>query len=156
MAIPMVRWRRTPKRSLSSAVLAGAMLLGGVPIWSAVADDTPTDLVDVTPQRTSKDPAAAAETEDSETLLEHAVRNAHGEVGAMIASDGSRAVYGTVTMPIGENGTLTLSGGTGRIRYYPYDALGRCDYRHAPLDAPPIILPPGRPLCTLEEGPFVR
>jgi hypothetical protein len=137
--------------------LASALLVAAALAARAHAAEQPGgDLVEVTPQRASSDPAAQGKTKDEESLIEHAVRNAHGEVGAMIASDGSRAVYGTVTMPVGENGSVTLSGATGRTRYYPYDAYGRCDYRRTPLDAPPVFIPPGATLCAAEGGPFLR
>jgi hypothetical protein len=137
-------------------VLAAALFAAGPLAPIARAAETPDDdLVEVTPQH-RPDTAAVSEDEAEDDWLTHAAKNAHGEVGAMIASDGSRAVYGTVTMPLGENGQITLSGSTGRMRYYPYDAYGRCDYRAPPMAAASYPVVPGAPLCALEGSPFIR
>jgi len=146
---------RSPDRP-KALVLASAMLIGAALAAGAKAAEEPAgDLVEITPQRTSERPAVPAEDEKDDWLT-HAAKNAHGEVGAMIASNGSRAVYGTVTMPLGENGRLTVSGATGKMPYYPYDALGRCDYRAAASDIAPYPLRPGAPLCAVEGPPCVR
>jgi hypothetical protein len=147
---------RSPSLPWMSLALASGLLVAAALVSGARAAEEPdSDLVEVTPQRTSERPPAPADETEKDDWLTHAAKNAHGEVGAMIASDGSRAVYGTVTMPLGENGHLTISGATGRMQYYPYDAFGRCDYRAAPLAAAPYPLPPGAPLCAVEGG-FVR
>ena len=134
--------------------LAGGLLIAAAPVTMA-AEKPDDDLVEVTPQRTSERAPRPDDEKPEDDLVTHALKNAHGEVGAMISSDGSRAVYGTVTMPLGEKGSLTLSGATGKMRYYPYDAYGRCDYRAAPLAVAAYPLPPGAPLCAV-ESPFVR
>ena len=36
-------------------------------------------------------------------------RKVHGEVGAMVGTGGARGVWGSATMPVGENGELTLA-----------------------------------------------
>jgi hypothetical protein len=53
----------------------------------------------------------------------------HGEVGAMVGSGGMRAVYGTATIPLGDNGRATVSISQGhKLPYYgPYS-----DPRFAP------------------------
>jgi hypothetical protein len=45
----------------------------------------------------------------------------HGEVGGMIGTGGARAAWGTVTMPLGKNGTATFSYAQGhKLPYYGY------------------------------------
>ena len=150
----MATTARSPNLPRMAFALVSTLLIAAPVVSQAAEPDG--DLVEVTPQRTSERPVAPAEDEEKDDWLTHAAKNAHGEVGAMIASDGSRAVYGTVSMPLGENGHITLSGATGRMHYYPYDRFGRCDYHAAPLDVAPYPLPPGAPVCAIEGGPFVR
>lgn len=153
----MASTARSPSLPWMSLALASSLLIAAALVPGAKAAEEPDgDLVEVTPQRTSERSPAPANEKEEDDWLTHAAKNAHGEVGAMIASDGSRAVYGTVTMPLGENGQLTVSGATGRMQYYPYDAFGRCDYRAAPLAAAPYPVSPGAPVCAVESGPFVR
>ncbi len=124
----------------SLLLIAAAMVAGA----NAAEND---DLVSVTPRAQSAEEKAASETDkDKEGLIDHALRNAHGEVGAMIATDGSRAAYGTVTMPLGETGSLTLSGSTGRYRGYGYDDPRDC--RRLPPGAVLEPLPPGAAPCS--------
>ncbi|MDG2523518.1 hypothetical protein P7B02_18475 [Caulobacter segnis] len=51
-------------------------------------------------------------------------RQVHGEVSAMIGTGGARGAWGTVSMPVGETGTLTLSGGEGRNLYRAWPGYG--------------------------------
>jgi len=43
-------------------------------------------------------------------------RRPHGEVGMFIGSGGSRGIFGTVGMPIGDNGFASFSSDTGRYQ----------------------------------------
>lgn len=63
-------------------------------------------------------------------------RQVHGEVTAMIGTGGARGAWGTVSMPVGETGTLTLSGGEGRNLYRAWPGYG---YRPGMID--PLIGP---------------
>jgi hypothetical protein len=42
-------------------------------------------------------------------------RHVHGEVGAMIGSNGARGAYGTAAIPLGENGGAIVSFESSRI-----------------------------------------
>lgn len=77
--------------SLALAALTGAALAQG-------------DEIAVTPQKASEVPV-----EPADDKLE-----IHGQVTALIGSDGTRAVAGTVVIPLGEKGSLALSGDFGR------------------------------------------
>ena len=48
---------------------------------------------------------------------ENARRGIHGEVGAMIGSHGTRAVYGTADIPLGDNAGATISVESSRYGY---------------------------------------
>jgi hypothetical protein len=50
-------------------------------------------------------------------------RRPHGEVGMFIGSGGSRGIFGTVGMPLGDNGVASFSFDTGR-----YQGLGLQPY----------------------------
>ncbi|MET0338850.1 MAG: hypothetical protein ABW063_13945 [Caulobacter sp.] len=63
-------------------------------------------------------------------------RQVHGEVTAMIGTGGARGAWGTVSMPVGENGTLTVSGGEGRNLYRAWPGYG---YRPGMID--PLVGP---------------
>lgn len=67
-------------------------------------------------------------------------RQVHGEVTAMIGTGGARGAWGTVSMPVGETGTLTLSGGEGRNLYRAWPGYG---YRPGMVD--PLIGPMNGP-----------
>ena len=45
-------------------------------------------------------------------------RAPHGEVGAFVGSGGTRGVWGSTLMPLGQGGTLGLSFSTGRYPGY--------------------------------------
>ncbi|WP_269713787.1 hypothetical protein [Caulobacter sp. NIBR2454] len=47
-------------------------------------------------------------------------RQMHGEVTAMIGTGGARGAWGTVALPVGETGVVTLSGGQSRNLYRGY------------------------------------
>ncbi|WP_416906815.1 MAG: hypothetical protein ACMVO5_07025 [Polymorphobacter sp.] len=42
-------------------------------------------------------------------------RRAHGEVGMMIGTGGSRAIWGSTSIPLGDSGSASLGLGTGRF-----------------------------------------
>ncbi len=47
-------------------------------------------------------------------------RRPHGEVGMFVGSGGSRGVFGTIGMPLGDNGFASFSFDTGRYPFNPY------------------------------------
>jgi hypothetical protein len=48
---------------------------------------------------------------------EDARRGIHGEVGAMIGSNGSHAVYGAASIPLGDHGEATVAFESSSFRY---------------------------------------
>jgi hypothetical protein len=57
--------------------------------------------------------AARGELSDSESLG----RRIHGEMGVMIGSNGTRGIYGTADIPLGENAGATVSFESSRFGY---------------------------------------
>jgi len=57
--------------------------------------------------------AARGELSDSENLG----RRIHGEMGVMIGSNGTRGIYGTADIPLGENAGATVSFESSRFGY---------------------------------------
>ncbi|GAA0326371.1 hypothetical protein GCM10009087_40850 [Sphingomonas oligophenolica] len=48
---------------------------------------------------------------------ESAGRGIHGEIGAMIGSHGTRAIYGTADIPLGDSASATVSFESSRFGY---------------------------------------
>jgi hypothetical protein len=120
---------------MSTAALLGACLSG-----HAVAADDADGLVTITPRqdKAEADAAAlaAAEADDKEDSL---IGPIHGSVSAMVGTGGARAFYGTVDIPIGENGMVSLSYGEGQNLPYSdvYPGYGAYGHRYgwlAPFD----------------------
>lgn len=87
----------------SPAIVAFALGIALVPsAWPA------DESIAVTPQQTSEEAAAPAPDRTGLPI------ELHGELSAMVATDGSRAVAGTVIIPLGEKGELGLAFETGR------------------------------------------
>ena len=63
----------------------------------------------------TEDEAAAARGELTES--EDFGRGVHGEVGVMIGSHGTRGIYGTADIPLGDNGGATISFESSRFGY---------------------------------------
>lgn len=90
---------------------------------TAMADDA--DMITATPSRTSKSIEAAKAAEAGRTATD-AVKDylgtVHGEVTAMVDSEGGYSVSGTAELPLGENGLaiITLSRGEGQPWWQPY------------------------------------
>jgi hypothetical protein len=98
--------------------LAAGLAFGG----SARAEAT--DELTATPKVAGSPTADDVKSDDSDTALGRYLAQVHGEVGATIGTDGTRAVYGTAVLPLGEDGSLTVSLATGRFgrsTYYGSD-----------------------------------
>ena len=121
---------------LTGAALA--ILLAGTVCGVAVAAEDDGDLVTITPRKdqAEADAAAAAKAAEAEKSEKSLIGPIHGQVGAMIGTGGARAFYGTVDIPIGENGMMSLSYGEGRnLPYYDqYPGYGSYDRRYGWMD----------------------
>ncbi|BCW89200.1 hypothetical protein sos41_23560 [Alphaproteobacteria bacterium SO-S41] len=101
--------------------LAFALALGGV----TVAQAADTDEVTATPSVRAAAAAKAAangETPAEEDSLGKKVGDylsqVHGEVGVAVGTNDMHAVYGTAVLPLGDEGSLTLSFEKSRNAYY--------------------------------------
>ncbi len=76
---------------------------------------------------------ALAPSAERDAILSHSLyaegetridRRPHGEVGMFIGSGGSRGIFGTVGMPIGDNGFASFSFDTGRYQGFGPNPYG--------------------------------
>jgi hypothetical protein len=115
------RWRPLPR-----AIFAGAALLPMLPA-PALAQTAPPSGSSQTLSLTETEKAdlLAGNTEDSVNAARAGlpsgspVRGIHGEMGVMIGTHGSRGIYGTAAIPLGDNAGAVVSVessrfGTGR------------------------------------------
>jgi len=124
----------TRSTSLRRHALAIALALGGAVGWSmpaaAQSDPAPADSVppaDSNVLRLSdeqRDEIFAENTEDRAaaargelTSGERAERHIHGEIGAMIGSNGTRGAYGMADIPLGDNAQATVAVESSRFGY---------------------------------------
>ncbi|AHE57472.1 hypothetical protein NX02_29545 [Sphingomonas sanxanigenens DSM 19645 = NX02] len=61
--------------------------------------------------------ASAAAARGERTASERPDRRIHGEMGFMVGSHGTRGVYGTADIPLGENAGATVSFESSRFGY---------------------------------------
>jgi hypothetical protein len=135
--LPVYNGRMTHLMLLRLRTLPIALaLLGGASCWPAVAsaqsapqpdasqpappaadgtirltDEQRADILD----NNTEDKAAAARGEL--TSSERADRGIHGEIGAMIGSYGTRGIYGTADIPLGDHAGATVSVESSRYGY---------------------------------------
>ncbi len=97
------------KRAL---ILAFPLLLSGAANAQTAEPDT-AQTVRLTPEQIAKLQATGTEAKAQAAAGELPVngigRQIHGEVGAMIGTNGARGVFGTAAIPIGENGGAVVS-----------------------------------------------
>lgn len=62
-------------------------------------------------------PERAAAARGELTGADRAARGIHGEIGAMIGSNGTRGIYGTAQIPLGNNGAAIVSFENSRYGY---------------------------------------
>lgn len=55
-------------------------------------------------------------------------RRMHGEVGFTVGTNGTRGVFGSTMLPLGDNGAVALSFSTGRSNFGGYGMGGYDDY----------------------------
>jgi hypothetical protein len=85
------------------------------------------------PPPTTAPANALAPSAERDAILSHSLyaenetridRRPHGEVGMFIGSGGSRGIFGTVGMPIGDNGFASFSFDTGRYQGFGPNPYG--------------------------------
>ncbi len=75
---------------------------------------TPDEIAAVDPKAPAQDPALTYDPLFDKSLFDvgdkvRTDRRPHGEVGAFVGSGGARGVFGTTTVPVGENGSASFS-----------------------------------------------
>lgn len=105
---------------LAAAALATAgAAVAAEPITPAATAGTvyrlsPDEIAQIDPKPLAQDPKLAYDPLFDRSLFApgEAVRTdrrPHGEVGAFVGTGGARGVYGTTTVPVGENGSASFS-----------------------------------------------
>ena len=89
-------------------ILAGALLLAVATPAVAQTPPAPDPIIRLTPEQreAALESAATAAEIDPINGLD---RRVHGEMGITIGTNGTRALYGTAIVPLGETGTAALS-----------------------------------------------
>jgi hypothetical protein len=85
------------------------------------------------PPSTTAPANALAPSAERDAILSHSLyadnatapdRRPHGEVGMFIGSGGSRGIFGTIGMPLGDNGFASFSFDTGRYQGFGLQPYG--------------------------------
>jgi hypothetical protein len=87
---------------------------------SAPADQIAADTVRLSPDQREAALEYGASRSSRELPINGLGRQIHGEVGMEIGSNGSHAIFGTATVPLGDSGSATISflnANGGRYRY---------------------------------------
>jgi len=122
IALPHLQFlfrRPTGSRALDRAMIRLALTLSLFGTLAAPAQAqnaaSPTGIFALTPeQREAALEAGAAQARDLSIQNGASDRRVHGEVGVEVGSRGERAAYGTLVAPIGQNGIVAISYGTGQ------------------------------------------
>ncbi len=75
---------------------------------------SPDEIARIDPRPAAQDPKLAYDPLFDRSLFApgdevRTDRRPHGEVGAFVGSGGARGIYGTTTVPVGENGSASFS-----------------------------------------------
>lgn len=98
-------------RCLPLAIVA-AVALSSIPALATAADDAPGEVIRLTPEQKEEALASGGAAGPPAGLSGQRGTGAgqiHGEIGAMIGTGGTRGVYGTAAVPLGENAGAILS-----------------------------------------------
>ena len=102
-----------PLRSHRFGLGMATMLLALAPTLASAqaADPAPAQVYSLTPEQKSSLLADREVRGNDPTLplLSGVDRQVHGEIGALIGSNGTRAMFGTAAVPLGENGGAVVS-----------------------------------------------
>ena len=87
------------------------MALAAPAAWTAAASDPDPlgGMVAVTPRRVVEPETVARDPDPGAAVKPGFFDNVHGEVGAVVGTNGLRGAFGTVGMPLGEDGYATFS-----------------------------------------------
>lgn len=99
-------------KALSLKLVTAASLLAlASPAFAQIAAG---DVVELTPEQRETALEAGAERSARDLPINGLAGRVHGEIGTEIGSNGSRALYGTAAVPLGENGSAAFSFFTGQ------------------------------------------
>ncbi|MGF7150848.1 hypothetical protein FHS96_004509 [Sphingomonas zeicaulis] len=123
IALALAAWNVAGAACLSTAALAQSPepVTAAEPTPSATATAAPRTVQLTEAQReailnaSTEESAAAARGE--RTASDRPDRRIHGEMGFMVGSHGTRSVYGTADIPLGENAGATVSFESSRFGY---------------------------------------
>jgi hypothetical protein len=97
---------------LKGAAVFGAMLFVPATVMAQIAEPNTAQIVRLTPEQKAELAAAGTEEKVDMALAQATAggdRQIHGSVGMMIGTAGSRGVYGTAQIPLGENGEAAIA-----------------------------------------------
>jgi len=127
-----------PRRLSILPPVAGLALAVLMPGPAPAADVAPDETVSATPQRVARPLAGAAQEAAPDAARDDdggLLADVHGEVSAMVGTGGAYALSGTATLPLGDDGSLTLSFETGAEDLVAPHPAGPWDRMRAPLIA---------------------
>ena len=84
-------------------------LVGSSLAAPALAQAAPDDVVRLSPVEREAVLQAASGRDDRDLSINGLSRGVHGEIGAVVSSDGGHAVYGTTVVPLGQTGSAAFS-----------------------------------------------
>lgn len=108
--------------SWSTASFAQSTATAGTDAVGTDATPSATDTIRLTDEQRraildSNTPESAAAARGELTGAGSAGRGIHGEIGAMIGSNGTRGIYGAAEIPLGDKGSATVSFENSRYGY---------------------------------------
>lgn len=103
-------------------IAAAILVASAVPCYAEAvpADQLTPDTIRLSPAQREAALEYGATRSANELPINGLDRKIHGEVGMEIGSNGSRAMFGTATVPLGDTGSATVSflnANGGRYRY---------------------------------------
>ncbi|WP_245648720.1 hypothetical protein [Sphingomonas sanxanigenens] len=121
IALALAAWGVAGAACLSTATLAQSPepVTAAEPAPSATAAPGTVQLTDAQREAilNASTEASAAAARGERTASERPDRRIHGEMGFMVGSHGTRGVYGTADIPLGENAGATVSFESSRFGY---------------------------------------
>jgi len=102
-----------PSHLASIGFLLASLLAAAGAAHAQVADSAPGEVIRLTPEqkRAIADQATEASVDAARAGLPagRSGRAIHGEIGAMIGTNGARGVFGTAAVPLGDNAGAVIS-----------------------------------------------
>lgn len=130
--------RRRPTHIAGLAASAVFAALCGLAAAAEIDDD---GMIAATPSvraaEAAKDGGGAAEEDSLGKKVGDYLSQVHGEVGVAVGTNDMHAVYGTAVLPLGDEGSLTLSFEQSRNAYYGYGPFYGSVFGPGPVEGLP-------------------